>query len=432
MFGDVSPHDTARVFAATATRELVVAAALFRVATMPAVMRPLRWAVGVAVEGGAWWGAPVRAATRVTLFRQFCAGEQFADVAALAGRWHGVRLIVDHSVEEREDPGAWADNLQHKEELLQRCRDALGGVAGFVPVKVTALASPELLERLTTQLTAREGWESTPLIGASPDQDPPLPKLTDADAELLRASEANLAAICAAAERAGVPLLLDAEQTHRQPAIDLLTLRLMRRFNKRGRPAMVYNTYQMYLRDATPRLRRDMASAAAAGFPFAAKVVRGAYIATEKARAESLGVKCPILATKEDTDAAYDDAIAEMVRAIAADADSCAVIVATHNTASVARCCDEMERAGLPRNHPSVNMAQIMGMCDNVTLALAAAGYNSHKLALYGDFGEIVPWLLRRMDENGDGLSAMTEERRVLSKEVWRRLNPLRRLRALQ
>lgn len=103
-------------------------------------------------------------------------------------------------------------------------------------------------------------------------------------------------------------------------------------------------------------------------------------------------------------------------------ANRTSMIMATHNHASVERLVDTMAELGLPPDHPSVHVAQIMGMSDRLSYALARSGYNAHKLVLFGDFFEIFPWMLRRLDENADMLSAMSLERKFLWREVRQRV----------
>merc|ERR1712216_116912 len=193
-------------------------------------------------------------------------------------------------------------------------------------------------------------------------------------------------------------------------------------YNLPGRPAVLYNTYQMYMTCATARLERDLYIANKNSYTFAAKVVRGAYIVGESERAAELGLPHPLFTDKRDTDASYNGALTTMIEQIASNSSAAALVVATHNTESVLHAAAELEVNGVPPNHPNVAFGQIMGMCDHLALALGTSNYNANKLVLYGDFDEVFPWLLRRLDENRDMFGAAQQSRTLLVSEAGRRL----------
>ena len=200
------------------------------------------------------------------------------------------------------------------------------------------------------------------------------------------------------AQRCGLSLLIDAEESHRQPAVQLVARTLSRQLNSRiGSPA-VYGTYQMYLRQTPHVLAADVALARELGYGVGAKLVRGAYLASERRR-EVLTGGSVLQPGKPATDAAYDCAVKELLAA-AAGTGHVAVLLASHNTQSVLCAMREMQHLGLPVHHPGVHFAQIQGMADHLTIGLGDAGYNTHKLVPFGEFGDLLPWLLRRLQEN--------------------------------
>jgi hypothetical protein len=412
-------------------------------------------------------GRPLTAAARATVFPHFCAGETLEECreVGVAYRRRGVQMLVDHSIEESEAAEAWGPNLQNKIRLIERVHSELDGMVSFIPVKITAVASPQLLEEMNALIIADPSHLVT-------EVDPRL-LLSPASLAYLDQAEANLGAMCAAAAAHGIPLLLDAEQSHRQHAIDHLATRMMRRFNTGGQ-AVVYNTYQMYMTGSNDRVRRDLAAATQHGYCFAAKVVRGAYLVrcppsapphglsatgclfvsvcvsrvsspelvcmhacvcisrltcadqrllqvSEAKHASDTGTPYPLHPTKADTDRAYDTAINDVLVRISEDERAAAVMVATHNTDSVATAVGAMERVGLLPDCPRVNFAQVMGMCDHLAAALGKGGYNTSKLVLFGEFSEIFPWLLRRLDENRDLLGATQRDRQLLLAELCSR-----------
>jgi hypothetical protein len=353
-------------------------------------------------------------------FAHFCAGETLKDCVAVSKRLESgacVRCIVDWSVEEREDAGAWDYNSARKAETLQTASNALGESAAFMPVKLTALLSPALLERMTQKTSAGMDHEAMMCD--------PREGLEISDRELLETALGRLRQLCTVARECRVPLLLDAEQTDRQPAVHALARLLQQEFNVDGQ-IVIYDTLQMYLKSSEARLEACLAAARDGGYTYAVKLVRGAYIEQEKSGGN-------VHTSKENTDAAYDAAAAHLLSAIAAretgvgghSAVRVALLLATHNRQSLERATQEMERLGLARNHHCVHFAQILGMVDNLTNALGIAGYNASKLVVFGEIREVLPWLLRRVQENRDAFGAQAGELHVLRTELLRRLLPM-------
>ena len=175
------------------------------------------------------------------------------------------------------------------------------------------------------------------------------------------------------------------------------------------------------MRGSHDRLARDVEAASEGGYTFGAKVVRGAYVTAEAERAVETGRENPLFTSKCETDRAYDDALTALLEHLHRGRPV-AMVVATHNTDSVKHVAAKMAELGIARNHQGVHFGQIMGMCDHLSLSLGAAGYNASKLVLYGDFEEVFPWLLRRLDENRDQFGAAQQSRTLLVKECQRRL----------
>jgi len=199
----------------------------------------------------------------------------------------------------------------------------------------------------------------------------PRPYLSSASLDLLARAEANLSELCSAAARLEIPLLLDAEQSHRQHAIDYLAKKMMKKHNLLPTDAdlyhqspprpIVFNTYQMYLDGAADRVRRDLAAAGEQSYCFAAKIVRGAYHVSETERAEREQRASPLLPNKQATDSAYDSAVECVLDCVAANEAAASVMVATHNATSVGRAVAAMEKLGIAPGCPSVQFAQVKG-----------------------------------------------------------------------
>ena len=374
--------------AAVPTPQLVRSALVLHACASPSIVLHAARLLQRAAASNSPLAQPALLAARHTIFTHFAAGETLHDVRAVAARLGaaGVRCIVDHATEESTEASARAHNLERKLALLAELRAELPAAAAFVPVKLTALVDPAALERAT----------------ASP---------SDADA-LLAEGVAQCRPLCEAARAASIPLLLDAEQTPRQPAIMRIARALSAEFNPRGAAPTLYNTHQMYLRGARATLDEEAAHAAEAGYVLAVKLVRGAYMQTEPAAA--------LQPSKGATDDAYDGAAALLLERVADGGG--ALLLATHNRRSLQKLGERMAELGLARDDPAVHAAQILGMADDATYGLGAAGYNALKLVPYGAFDELLPWLLRRLEENSSILGAAAEERPLLRRELRRRV----------
>jgi proline dehydrogenase len=232
--------------------------------------------------------------------------------------------------------------------------------------------------------------------------------------------------------------MVDAEQSYFQPAIDYLAVDMMRKYNRDLQTTQppVFNTYQMYLKDGQDRLLSDMqlaervnsdAGGKDAHFMFAVKLVRGAYMTTERARAHSLQIKDPIQHTHADTNHAYDSAVEKILLKAASPSINrtpLALIIASHNRESVIQACEKMQALSLP-NHGSIKFAQLYGMHDHLSFTLTHNGYEVCKYIPYGPVEDVIPYLLRRAQENRSVLvqgRTGNDDRSLLWRELKRRL----------
>jgi proline dehydrogenase len=210
-------------------------------------------------------------------------------------------------------------------------------------------------------------------------------------------------------------VLVDAEETWIQDPVDALTMILMDRFN-RGR-VVLYNTIQLYRHDRLAFLKDSFAAAAARGFELGAKLVRGAYMEKERRRASEKAYVSPIQPSKEASDRDYNDAVYFCIEHL----DVISVIIATHNERSNMLGVELLQKKGLPVNHPHVHFSQLYGMSDNITYNLAAAGCSVSKYLPFGPIGDVVPYLMRRAQENTSVGGQTGRELMLLKKEMQRR-----------
>ncbi|XP_068218318.1 hydroxyproline dehydrogenase-like [Palaemon carinicauda] len=220
-----------------------------------------------------------------------------------------------------------------------------------------------------------------------------------------------------------VILAVDAEFTYTNPAINLLTLAMMRLFNADRKP-LIWNTYQGYLKSGLQNLQHDLRIVEAlGGFGFGVKIVRGAYLEREKADALAEGRPSPVNDTYEDTNTMYNSMIYAMLKEVKKDPNGKAIIVATHNEESVRLAASRIEELDLNPSAGNVVFGQVYGMAENITLPLAQSGYIVYKSVPYGSMVEVIPYLSRRANENRAVLKGARKERQLLSQELRTRFS---------
>jgi len=359
--------DTRTAFAAMTDRDLWQAYWLFRI-----IGNPTLTAIGSNLSKFALaLHLPVKGLIKATIFKQFCGGETIEGSMATAARLarSGVGTILDHSVEGQEDDEA----LDHTTtEILRTIAVAKGRKdIPFCVFKPSGIAPVQLLTSVSDgkALDADEQREWTLVQG-------------------------RMESICAAASKAGVPVLIDAEESWMQPAVDAVADTLMARFNRER--AIVFNTVQLYRHDRLTFLKTSHAKAVAGKYHIGMKLVRGAYMEKERARAEEKGYTSPIHADKAAVDRDYDDAL----RYCSEHIELFAVCVGTHNEKSTLLMAELMDQKGVPHTDRRIWFAQLLGMSDNISFNMAAAGFNVAKYVPYGPIREVLPYLIRRANEN--------------------------------
>ncbi len=355
---------------------------------------------------------PVTWAIKPTLFQHFCGGtsiEGCEDRVAALHRY-GVETILDYSVESVADEAGFDAAAAEVERTIHRARDA--EEMAFCVFKATGIGSAKVLEVVTAAIRT---------VAGSGRLDPELfqkrlPSLVTGD-ELAawQKIEARVAKLCAEAAAAHVRILIDAEESWIQDAIDFLAEREMRRHNKSK--AFVYTTLQLYRHDQLNHLRTLAEDAKKEGFVAGCKLVRGAYMNKERARAKAMGYASPIQSTKNDTDRDFDEALKFCV----ANINVVHLCAGTHNEASCKLLTKLMGEAKIRRSDPRVQFAQLLGMSDHLTWNLAHHGYKTAKYVPYGPVEAVLPYLFRRAEENTSIAGQTTRELRMIELEIKRR-----------
>jgi len=227
--------------------------------------------------------------------------------------------------------------------------------------------------------------------------------------------------LCKSSYENRVRLLVDAEQTYYQPAIDMMAMYLCARYNKKDH--VVYNTYQFYMKHTPQLIKNHFTLAKEKGLYFGAKCVRGAYIDEERKLAKEKGYPDPTNNTIQDTHNAYNNNVAYVLDLIK-NQEKLAVVIATHNEETVVKAIECLGVNNLPINHPNIHFAQLMGMCDHISYSLDKIGANILKYYPFGPYVETLPYLIRRAHENKGFLTRTVRERTLLAKEIKRRIVP--------
>ncbi|MFO7722832.1 MAG: proline dehydrogenase family protein [Bacteroidales bacterium] len=334
---------------------------------------------------------PIGFIIRPLIFRHFCGGESLDSCSSVISRLgeYGVRVIPDFSAEGKEDEEAF-DRV--KGEVLRTIQLAAGSATVISAVfKPTGIAPFGLWEKLSSGDV-----------------------LTPVEAESHRRLEQRMEEIFSEAARVGVPVMVDAEESWIQPAVDAVVRRYGERYNIDK--VLVYNTLQMYRNDRLAFMKSELVRAMTKGYMLGYKIVRGAYHEKEISRARQLGYPCPVYTKKEETDEAYNAALVYCFE----NRDRISFCAATHNEQSsllLAQLLDEHQLAG----NAHITFAQLYGMSDNLTFNLAKAGFVAAKYLPYGPVREVIPYLFRRAEENRSIDGQTGRELAFLRRELKRR-----------
>ncbi|KAJ4825148.1 hypothetical protein Tsubulata_008684 [Turnera subulata] len=370
---------------------------------------------------------------RHTFYEHFCAGEDNLEVEKCVRRANdaGLRAMLDYAVEFTDDNETCDHNLENFIQSIQTAASLPPSSVSAVVVKITALCPLNLLERVSDLLRWQQKdpsfnlpWkhdslpifaESSPLYHTLTKPEP----LTPEEEKYLQLGYDRLLRLCQKSVEANVRLVVDAEHTTVQPAIDYFTYSSAIKFNKDDNP-LVYGTMQAYLKDAKERLLLATTAAQKMGIPMGIKLVRGAYMSSESKLASSLGFESPIHNSIQDTHDCYNDCASFMLEKINNGSDG--VILATHNVESGRLAAKKAQDMGIEKENERFEFAQLYGMSEALSFGLKNAGFRVSKYMPYGPVEKVVPYLLRRAEENRGLLAASSVDRELMRKELKRRL----------
>lgn len=327
-----------------------------------------------------------------TIYAQFCGGTTLLECQKTIDKLQerNTLTMLDYGAEGKTTEEDF--NLTMNEIIRAIEFAAQNSTVPVVSTKITGLARNELLEIMGkgVALTYRQREEYQYVLK-------------------------RLDAICHVARDHNIGIFFDAEESWYQDAIDYFVNSMMSRYNQEK--VVVYNTFQLYRSDRLKYLKESYEVAKRTGYRLGAKLVRGAYMEKERARAEEKAYPSPILPDKQAVDAAFNEAVQFCIE----HHEDIALCNASHNRESTVLQAALIAKYDLPKSHPHLNFCQLYGMSDNLTFNLAEAGYNVAKYVPYGPVREVVPYLIRRAQENTSVTGDMSREYALVNQEIKRR-----------
>ncbi|MGK2864621.1 MAG: proline dehydrogenase family protein [Chitinophagaceae bacterium] len=354
-------------------------------------------------------GLPVNGIIRHTIFSQFVGGETLEETSVVAKKLgkYNVQVILDYGVEGGDDGEKGFDHST--EEFIRVIQYAATQPnIPFMSIKVTGFARFSLLEKLDTMMHKSEGTLMKKFLKAIDD-------LPLEEKEEWHRVRRRMMYICETAASNKVGVLVDAEETWIQDPVDALTILMMDTFNKKN--VLVYNTIQHYRHDRLQFLKDSYEAAVERNFILGAKLVRGAYMEKERKRAIEKNYPSPIQPDKESSDRDYNEGIRFSINHIS----RIALIVASHNEYSNLLATQLLKEKDLSLDHPHVHFSQLYGMSDNITFNLAHAGCSVSKYLPFGPIKDVIPYLMRRAQENTSVKGQTGRELGLIKNELQRR-----------
>lgn len=381
--------NTEIAFSNKTNNELIKTYRLFSLMKNRSLVRFGSWIGLLAIK----WNLPFsKYAIRNTIFEQFVGGENLMDCQKAIEQLYkfDTLTILDYGAEGKSSEEELQEVMKETIKAVEMA--ASNNSVPSISTKLTGLVDNEILIKMNSgePLSVVEESEKAKLIE-------------------------RIEAICSRAEELGVSVLIDAEESWMQIAIDQVVDQMMERHNKER--VVVFNTYQLYRHDKLQQIKDDHQKALEEGYLLGVKFVRGAYMDKERERASEKGYPSPIHENKEAVDRDYDEAVRYCVE----NYETISSICATHNIESNRLQATLIEEKGIAPNHPHLNFCQLYGMSDYITFNLADAGFNVAKYVPYGPIEDVVPYLIRRAKENSSVTGEMGRELQFISKEKKRR-----------
>lgn len=384
---------------------------------------------------------------KLTAFGHFVGGETPEEIRPVIQRLqkYGVKPILDYSVESDDAPASETPEAleqsrrmhDHNTDKFIECIKTSNNTCGpynLIAIKVTALIRPSVLKKFNHLLKSIDDRSSLPSIFQLINQNSDNQLTNQAIQSYLNKKQTDLASttmlsddeftevyqlllrlnrIAQACIEQKVSIMVDAEQTYFQIAINYLANELQRYYNK-DQIAYIYGTYQCYLKETAKSLKADLAQAEKYDYVFAAKLVRGAYMEQERRLAREYGYEDPINSNFDVTSKMYhaclDEVLANIVKR---PSGKVKVMVASHNEDTIRYAIQKMKDNQIRRGSSVISFASLYGMSDYVAFALANSGYKTYKYLPYGPIESLQPYLFRRAQENRAMFEKAEKDRRL-------------------
>ena len=336
---------------------------------------------------------PVKSLIKKTIFKQFCGGEFINECNKTTQSLYdfGIGTILDYSIEGKTSDEDFEATVNEIIATIEKGKSE--EAIPFAVFKVTGISRFDILEK------ANDGENN----------------LSEKDKIALAEVRDRIDRICKKAYDADQPIFIDAEETWIQDTIDRITHEMMEKYNKSK--AIVFNTLQMYRHDRLVFLENAIQEAKANSYFYGVKLVRGAYMEKERERANQKKYPSPIQPNKAATDKDFNSALALIIKNI----DVVSLCAGTHNEDSSMLLTQLMKESNVDLKDKHIYFAQLLGMSDHISYNLSNAGYNVAKYVPYGPVNEVLPYLIRRAEENTSVAGQTSRELSLITKELNRR-----------
>ena len=337
-------------------------------------------------------GLPINFLLRKTMFDQFCVGTTLEESQTVVQKLKANKIdsCLNYSIEGIDSEVGFDQTLKQILQTIEASSVEKG--TSFAVIKPTGFGPTTLFEKVSSKATLsseeQQAWD----------------RVKD-----------RFQQSCKKGLAYNIKILIDAEESWIQPALEDLVEELMAGYNKEE--IMVYATIQLYLSERLPYLKSLLEKSKKEAYQIGVKLVRGAYIEKETARANLKQYANPVCSSKEATDRNFDQGLQLLLENL----DQAAVFVGSHNEASTLKALEQMKQANIATNHPRVCFAHLYGMSDYISYNLSNQGYNVVKYLPYGPIKKVVPYLIRRAEENSSIANQTSRELELIRKEIKRR-----------
>jgi len=339
-----------------------------------------------------WLHFPISGIIKATVYKHFCGGTTINNSQKTIEKlWDShIGTILDFSAEGKESESDF--NRAMNETIASINKAKSENSIPFSVFKPTGLARFSLLEKINSNI-----------------------KLSEIEEIERKAFEGRIEKICKTASDNKVPVFIDAEESWIQDTIDIIAIRMMQKFNTKE--TWVFNTLQLYRNDRVLYLKKLLKIAKENNFFIGLKLVRGAYHEQEIERSKEKGYPCPVHTKKEKTDTDYNEALTLCVENI----DIVSVCAGTHNEESSSLLINLLNKYNIPKDDKRVYFSQLLGMSDHISYNAAKQGFNVAKYVPYGPVNDVIPYLIRRAEENTSIAGQMGRELNNIIAEKERR-----------